>query len=126
MSRKQSTDIENKDQNRRKANRGQTEETSLVILKYSFTFKQHPHNFIKCYILLKYRLFSVSMIRVNNISLHFSCTIVIWIYLILPQKSTGEGSGNPLRYSCLENPMDSRAWRGTVHGVAKSWTRLSD
>ena len=34
--------------------------------------------------------------------------------------------GNPLQYSCLENPMDRRAWRATVHGVTQSWTRLSD
>ena len=33
---------------------------------------------------------------------------------------------NPLQYSCLENPMDGGAWWTTVHGVAKSWTRLSD
>ena len=41
-------------------------------------------------------------------------------------KSPGEGNGNPLRYSCLENPMDGGAWWATAHGVAKSWTRLSD
>ena len=39
--------------------------------------------------------------------------------------SSGEGNGNPLQYSCLENSMDRGAWRATVHGVAKSWTRLS-
>ena len=39
---------------------------------------------------------------------------------------TGGGYGNPLQYSCLENPMDGGAWRATVHGVAKSRTRLSD
>ena len=38
----------------------------------------------------------------------------------------GEGNGNPLQYSCLENPMDGGGWRATVHGVAKSRTRLSD
>ena len=38
----------------------------------------------------------------------------------------GEGNGNPLQYSCLENSMDGEAWWATVHGVAKSWTRLSD
>ena len=38
----------------------------------------------------------------------------------------GGGHGNPLQYSCLENPMDRGAWWATVHGVAKSWTRLSD
>ena len=39
---------------------------------------------------------------------------------------SGEGSGTPLQYSCLENPMDGGAWWATDHGVAKSWTRLSD
>ena len=37
-----------------------------------------------------------------------------------------EGSGTPLQYFCLENPMDEGAWWGAVHGVAKSQTRLSD
>ena len=37
-----------------------------------------------------------------------------------------EGNGNPLQYSCLENPMDGGAWEAAVHGVAKSLTRLSD
>ena len=41
-------------------------------------------------------------------------------------RSPGEGNGNPVEYSCLENPMDRGAWQATVHGVAKSWTRLSD
>ena len=40
--------------------------------------------------------------------------------------STGEGSGTPLQYSCLENTMDGGAWWAAVHGVAKSRTRLSD
>ena len=40
--------------------------------------------------------------------------------------SSGERNGNPLQYSCLENSMDREAWQATVHGVAKSWTRLSD
>ena len=41
-------------------------------------------------------------------------------------RSPRGGHGNPLQYSCLENPMDRGAWRTTVHGVAKSQTRLSD
>ena len=40
-------------------------------------------------------------------------------------RSTGEGNGNPLQYSCLENSMDKGAWQSTAHGVTKSWTRLS-
>ena len=39
--------------------------------------------------------------------------------------SSGVGNGNPLQYSCLENPMDRGAWWATIHGVAKSWTRLN-
>jgi len=38
----------------------------------------------------------------------------------------GVGNGNPLQYSCLENSMDRGAWWATVHGLAKSWTRLSN
>ena len=41
-------------------------------------------------------------------------------------RSPGEGDGNPLQYYCLENPMDRGAWQATVHGVTKSWTRLSN
>ena len=41
-------------------------------------------------------------------------------------RSPGEGNGNPLQDSCLENPMDWGVWWATVHGVAKSWTRLNE
>ena len=46
------------------------------------------------------------------------------MYLGAPM--SGEGNGNPLQYLYLENPMDQGAWWATVHGVAKSRTRLSD
>ena len=48
------------------------------------------------------------------------CGILLW------QPQHGEGNGTPFQYSCLENPMDGGAWWATVHGVAKSWTQLSD
>ena len=38
----------------------------------------------------------------------------------------GEGNGTPLRYTCLENPVDGGVWWAAVHGVAGSWTRLSN
>ena len=41
-------------------------------------------------------------------------------------RSSGEGNGSPLQYSCLENPMDRGAWQAAVHGVAQSRTQLSD
>ena len=44
------------------------------------------------------------------------------LYMPIP----GEGNGNPFQYSCLENSMDGGTWWATIHGVAKSQTRLSD
>ena len=41
-------------------------------------------------------------------------------------RSPGEGNGNPLQYSCLENPMDGGGWSAIVHWVVKSRARLSD
>ena len=41
-------------------------------------------------------------------------------------RSPGDGNGNPLQYSCLENPMDGGAWWATVHGVSNIQTQLSD
>ena len=52
---------------------------------------------------------------------------MILVFCMLSFKPTfGEGNGTPLQYSCLENPMDGEAWWAAVHGVAKSWIRLSD
>ena len=42
-----------------------------------------------------------------------------------PGRSPGEGNGNPLQYSCQENPIDTGAWQTIVYEVAKSWTQLS-
>ena len=42
----------------------------------------------------------------------------------LPRNWLGKGNGNPLQYSCLENPVDGEAWWVAVHGIAQSWTRL--
>ena len=47
----------------------------------------------------------------------------IFVFLLLNFR---EGNGTPLQYSCLENPRDGGAWWAAVHGVAKSWTRLSN
>ena len=39
-------------------------------------------------------------------------------------RSPGEGHGNPLKYSCLENPFDRGAWWASVHGLTRRWTQL--
>ena len=57
----------------------------------------------------------------NSNSFFFFLENIYW-----PTVYLGEGNGNPLQYSCLENPMDRGARWATVHGVAKSWTRLSN
>ena len=46
-------------------------------------------------------------------------------YFDLSHSHRGKGNDNPLKYSCLENPMDGGAWWAAVHGVAKRWTQLS-
>ena len=57
------------------------------------------------------------------------CSFFYWLIFLVDFRvlgcALGEGNGTPLRYSCLENPMDRGAWWATVHGVAKSQTRLS-
>ena len=53
-------------------------------------------------------------------------TMTACLFKAPPSALHGEGSGTPLQYSCLENPMDVGAWWAAVHGVTKSQTRLRD
>ena len=71
--------------------------------------------------------------KYNDIKLAWVGFFYTYVWIIVTNsnchdvaQSVGEGDGTPLQYSCLENPMDGRAWWAAVHGVAKSWTRLSD
>ena len=52
--------------------------------------------------------------------------VISLLFNILPRFVIGEGNGDLLQYSCLENPMVGGAWLAAVHGVSKSWTRLND
>ena len=58
--------------------------------------------------------------------IHRKYTVSVWEHLTHANLTHGEGNGNPLQYSCLENPMDRGAWWAAVHGIVKSLTRLSD
>ena len=62
----------------------------------------------------------------NHHIVHWVFTVNLHNVLYVNYVSIGEGNGNPLQYSCLENPMDWGSWWATVHGVAKSQIRLSD
>ena len=64
-------------------------------------------------------------------TIHLSRQTIVWKVMSLLCNTLSrlvirEGYGTPLQYSCLENPMDGGAWWAAVHGVAKSWTRLSN
>ena len=66
----------------------------------------------------------VKAFKFNQVPL--ACFVFISVALGGRRWVIGEGNGTPLQYSCLENPMDRGAWWAAAHGVAKSWTRLSD
>ena len=55
----------------------------------------------------------------NDLSSEFACNAGDPGLIPGSGRSSGEGNGNPLQYSCLENPMDRGAWQATVHGVAR-------
>ena len=80
---------------------------------------QRFHCFLK--IIMHTNIYLVSRLSRNHKeSLKIRCT------LIHSRRVFGEGNGNPLQYSCLENPMGRGAWWAAVHGVTKSQIRLSD
>ena len=62
----------------------------------------------------------------SSVGKESACNAEDWGLIPGSGRSPGERNGNPLQYSCLENPMDGEAWWATVHGIAKCWTRLSD
>ena len=66
-------------------------------------------------------LFPPYLLQNLNIHLLLWHIAFCWFYTWV-----GEGNGTPLQHSCLEDPVDRGAWWAAVHGVAKSWTRLSD
>ena len=67
--------------------------------------------------------FSASLTHYNK---ELSCDCWLKGIFRISHIFSGKGNGNPLQYSCLENPMDGGAWKAAVHGVAKSRTWLSD
>ena len=58
--------------------------------------------------------------------IHSSANGHLCCFHVLAIINSGEGNGNPLQYSCLENPVDGGAWKAAVHGVAEGQKRLSD
>ena len=63
-----------------------------------------------------------STFLVVHFFLFFSCTFLVEAEQAEQGPQIGEGNGNPLQYSCLENPMDRGAWWAAVHGITQSQT----
>ena len=84
--------------------------------------------------------FGISVHEGYKLKILFSCNIFVWLWdQVIAACNVGDlgsvpglgrapggGHGTPPQYPCLENPMDRGAWQATVHGISKSWTRLSD
>ena len=97
---------------------------SSILAHVNSQFSQHHY----------WKVFSSLSILASHVKYYLSnmlgCTSGLKIlshwFVCLYTSTIGEGNGNPLQYSCLENPMDGGAWWAAVHGVAKGRTRLSD
>ena len=90
---------------------------SICLNHTLFPAHTSPHEFINYFTWTFQRL-----VLSSKEILQSPVFLKIWYLVIL----IGEGSGTPLQYSCLENPMDGETWWATVHGVARSQTRLSN
>ena len=84
--------------------------------------QSHTHTFF-FYRLLQNIEYSFLCYSRHLLIIYFEC---ISVYFECSSIYFGEGNGTPLQYSCLENPMDGGSWWAAAHGVAKSWTRLSN
>ena len=77
----------------------------------------HIHTYMYTYVCIHIHTYMYTYVYIHTYT---------YVYIYIHTHTYRESNGNPLQYSCLETPMDGGAWWATVHGVAKSWTRLSD
>ena len=94
-----------------------------VLLKACSSFHKHQHS-IKIFVLLHPH--SYWSTPGDSDGKESACSVGDLDSIPELGRCPGEGNGNPLQYSCLENPMNGGAWSATVHGIAKSQTRLGD
>ena len=97
------------------------------VLQYMICLGKHSmctwEEYIFCnyFVWIRWRWFIMAqMVKVSACNVGDPGSIPGW------GRSSGEGNGNPLQYSCLKNSMDGGAWWAPVHGVSKIWTQLSD
>ena len=94
---------------------------------FSYLLKKNLDDIPSDYIKGKFQMIRNRLLFSSDVHLYYSGLLQkIPVSCYAPSRPAGEGNGNPLQYSCLENPMDGGAWWAAVHGVAKSQTRLSN
>ena len=95
--------------------------SSCTVIQGFLSYFSHVGSPLSCYVLVFIALFSCLVVK-NPLP---NAGDVRDVGLIPGLgRFPGGGHGNPLQYSCLENPMDVGAWWATVHEIAKSWTQL--
>ena len=87
-------------------------------------YVQNQQNVQSCYLNIKRITMQVHVYQ--HMAGVYVCVCVCTSIYTLLNDIYGEGNGTPLQYSCLANPMDRRAWKAAVHGVAEGQTRLRD
>ena len=90
--------------------------------------QQNDSVIYQCMSILFQILFYYSCYTIVNIVSYVIQSVLVYLFIniYIVVCISGEGNGNPLQCSYLENPRDGGAWWAAIHGVAKSWTRLSD
>ena len=110
-----------------------------ILMKYNGHFRQSslnlplvgkkPPSFLSRALLISGHFWSCGLLnKLINPTFYLKMHIFLWILesfiKFICQVLIGEGNGNPLQCSCLENPRDGGAWWAAVYGIAQSWTRL--
>ena len=97
----------------------------MVFLIFEVHFLKHRNTYRPCFLQMQTTSWSTTLYKELQSKLLGKKKVCIYIYIYI-YIYIREGDGTPLQYSCLENPMDGGAWWAAVHGVTKSWTRLSN
>ena len=97
-----------------------------TIIESSIKYGMYPSGLLNVWIIITANIFSAYYVPGGSDSKESACSAGDLGSIPALGRTPGEGHGNPLQYSCLENPMDRGAWQVTVHGVTKSQTWLSD
>ena len=97
-----------------------------TIIESSIKYGMYPSGLLNVWIIITANIFSAYYVPGGSDSKESACNVGDLGSIPALGRTPGERHGNPLQYSCLENPMDRGAWQAMVHGVAKSWMWLTD